>query len=225
VLCEKPLGLSTAQVRELIEVRDRTGLQAGEAFMVRTHPQWLRVKQLVDGGTLGPLRLVQAWFSYDNRNPANVRNVAEYGGGGVMDIGCYPIFIARFLFGTEPRQVKGLVEYDPQFKTDRLASGLLDFPTGQCVFSCSTQLVPAQRVMAFCERGQIEVEIPFNAPPDAATRIWVNGVEEQFDICDQYGLEADAFTRAVRGEGPVPVTLESALGNMAVIEALLGQRP
>ncbi len=220
VLCEKPLGLSSDEIRQLIDARNRTGLKVGEAFMVRLHPQWLRVKELVGGGTLGTLRLIQAWFSYDNRNPQNVRNIAEYGGGGLMDIGCYPIFISRFLFGGEPQRISGSVEYDPVFKTDRLSSGVLEFPTGQCVFSCSTQLVPAQRVVVFCERGRIEVEIPFNAPPDRETRIWVNDAEEHFPICDQYALQADAFARAVRGEGAVPVPPEDSLRTMAVIEAL-----
>ncbi|MBI4890130.1 MAG: Gfo/Idh/MocA family oxidoreductase [Acidobacteria bacterium] len=229
VLCEKPLGLSSEEIRSLIAVRNRTGLQAGEAFMVKTHPQWVRVKDLVDSGQLGRLRAVECWFSYDNRDPQNVRNVAEYGGGGLMDIGCYPIFIARLLFGEEPVRAKGALEFDPVFKTDRLASAVLEFPSGHCAFTCSTQIAPAQRVVAICEQARIEVEIPFNAPPERACRIFVDPgsdlaggsrQEETFPACDQYGIQADEFTRAVLGEREVPVPLENSLGTMAVIEQL-----
>ncbi len=229
VLCEKPLGLSSAEIRSLIEVRDRTGLKAGEAFMVRTHPQWVRVKELVDSGELGRLRAVECWFSYNNRDPQNVRNVAEYGGGGLMDIGCYPIFISRFLFGEEPVRVTGALEIDPVFQVDRLASAVLEFPSGHCAFTCSTQIAPAQRVVAICEEARVEVEIPFNAPPDQGCRIFIDAGtdlaggsrrEETFPVCDQYGIQADEFTRAVLGEREVPVPLENSLGTMAVIEKL-----
>jgi predicted dehydrogenase len=221
VLCEKPLGLSSAEVRDMIAVREQTGRIAGEAFMICNHPQWLRAREVIQSGAIGDLRGVVSWFSYTNRDPKNVRNVAGWGGGGLMDIGCYGIFSARFLFGEEPRRVSGTLEFDPDFKTDRLASAVLDFPSGQATFLCSTQMVPGQRVLAFGTKGRIEIEIPFNAPPDAQCRIWVDGREELFDICDQYTLQGDAFSRAVLGQGPVPVPLENSLGNMAVIDAIV----
>lgn len=221
VLCEKPLGLTTAEVHEMIAVRDRTGRIAGEAFMICNHPQWLRAREVIQSGAIGDLRGVVSWFSYSNRDPKNVRNVAGWGGGGLMDIGCYGIFSARFLFGEEPRRVSGALEFDPEFKTDRLASAVLDFPSGQATFLCSTQMVPGQRVLAFGTKGRIEIEIPFNAPPDAQCRIWVDGREELFEICDQYTLQGDAFSRAVLGQGPVPVPLENSVGNMAVIDAIV----
>jgi predicted dehydrogenase len=230
VLCEKPLGLSTAEVRRLIEARDRCGRQAGEAFMVRTHPQWLRVKEIIDSGQIGALRAILAWFSYNNRDPGNVRNVAGYGGGGLMDIGCYPIFIARFLFGEEPARVTGSMQMDPQFGTDRLTSAVLEFPSGHCAFTCSTQIAPAQRVVAICEEARIEVEIPFNAPPDRPCRIWIDSGadlsggsrrEEQFAACNQYTIQGDEFSRAVLGLRPAPVPLEDSLKTMAVIEAVV----
>jgi predicted dehydrogenase len=229
VLCEKPLGRSTGEVRQLIEARDRSGRQAGEAFMVRTHPQWLRVKEIIDSGEIGPLRSVVAWFSYNNRDPQNVRNIAGYGGGGLMDIGCYPIFIARFLFGEEPRRVTGAMELDPQFGTDRLSSAVLEFPSGHCAFTCSTQMAYAQRVIAIGEKARIEIEIPFNAPPDRGCRIFIDSGadlfggsrrEEVLPICDQYTVQGDEFSRAVLGQRPVPVPLEDSLLTMAVIEAI-----
>jgi predicted dehydrogenase len=230
VLCEKPLGLSTAEVGMLIEARDRSGHQAGEAFMVRTHPQWLRVKELIDSGEVGRLRAISAWFSYNNRDPKNVRNIAEYGGGGLMDIGCYPIFVSRFLFGEEPVRVRGSMELDPVFGTDRLASAVLEFPSGHCSFTCSTQIAPAQRVVAICEQARIEVEIPFNAPPDRPCRIFIDSGadlsggsrrEETFAVCDQYSIQGDEFSRAVLGLRPVPVPLEDSLKTMRVIEAVV----
>lgn len=229
VLCEKPLGLSTDEVRALAAVRDRTGLCAGEAFMVRTHPQWLRVKELADSGAIGALRQVQAWFSYYNRDPSNVRNVPEYGGGGLMDIGCYPVFLSRFLFGEEPRRAAAVLDIDPEFGVDRRCSALLEFPSGTCVFTCATQLAPAQRVLVFGEKARIEVEIPFNAPNDRPCRILIDDGSdlaggsrrvEEAPVCDQYAIQADEFSLAVMGRRPVPVPLEDSLRTMAVIEAL-----
>lgn len=229
VLCEKPIALNVAECRTLIDARDRTCVKIGEAFMVRTHPQWLRAREIVRSGEIGDLRAVLAAFSYFNRDPANIRNIPESGGGGLMDIGCYPIQISRFLFEDEPLRVVGRLEYDPDFKIDRLASAILDFPSGQCVLTCSTQLVPYQRVEILGTRGRVEVEIPFNAPPDRPCRIFVDdgrdvfgsGVKtEEFPICDQYTIQADLFSQAVRQGGDVPTPLEDSLGNMAVIEAL-----
>jgi len=234
VLCEKPLGLSSEEVRLLIEARDRSGRQAGEAFMVRTHPQWLRVKEIIDSGEIGPLRSIVAYFSYNNRDPQNVRNIAAYGGGGLMDIGCYPIFIARFLFGEEPRRVTGAIELDPQFGTDRLSSAVLEFPSGHCAFTCSTQMAYAQRVIAIGEKARIEIEIPFNAPPDRGCRIFIDpGAdlfggsrrEEVLPVCDQYTIQGDEFSRAVLGQRTVPVPLEDSLRTMAVIEAIRAAAP
>jgi predicted dehydrogenase len=229
VLCEKPLALDAGEARQLLEVRAASGLLIGEAFMVRTHPQWLRARELVRGGRIGELRAVAGFFSYFNRDPANVRNVRAWGGGGLMDIGCYPINTSRFIFAEEPRRVIALIERDPEMQTDRLTSALLDFPSGQVAFTCSTQLVPYQRMHFLGTRGRLEIEIPFNAPPDRPCRIFVDdgsslfgtGIQtESFPICDQYAIQGDAFSRAVRGLGEIPVSLADAIHNMAVIDAL-----
>ena len=229
VLCEKPLALDAAEARQLLAARNRCGVKMGEAFMVRTHPQWLRARELVRDGRIGELRAVMGFFSYFNRDPANIRNVREWGGGGLFDIGCYPINTSRFIFGEEPRRVIALLEHDPEMHTDRLSSAMLDFPSGQAVFTCSTQLVPYQRMQICGTRGRIEVEIPFNAPPDRACRICLDdgsdlfgvGIQtETFPVCDQYTIQGDLFSQAVRGEGEVPVPLEDAVRNMAVIDAL-----
>jgi len=229
VLCEKPLSLTVAEAKTLLEVRERCGVKIGEAFMVKTHPQWLRTRELIRRGVIGELRAIVGAFSYFNRDPQNVRNVAEWGGGGMMDIGCYPITTSRFIFGEEPLRVAGLIERDPDFKTDRLASAILEFPSGQSVFTCSTQLVAYQRMQFLGTTGRIEIEIPFNAPPDRATRIFIdNGRDvfgggiriEMIPVCDQYTVQGDAFSRAIREGSEVPVPLEDAIANMAVIEAV-----
>jgi predicted dehydrogenase len=229
VLCEKPLSLTVAEARDLLAVRERTGVKIGEAFMVRTHPQWLRARELAVSGRIGPLRSALGFFSYFNNNPKNIRNIPECGGGGLMDIGCYPVNTSRFMFGEEPLRVLGLVERDPQMRIDRLTSAILEFPSGQSIFTCSTQLVPYQRSQFFGTKGRIEIEIPFNAPIDRPTRIFVDDgrdvfgtgiTTETFPICDQYTIQGDVFSRAVRGDGEVPVSLEDAVKNMAVIEAL-----
>jgi len=229
VLCEKPLALTAAEARTVLAARDRTGVKVQEAFMVRTHPQWLAARELARSGRVGDLRAVLGVFSYFNEDPGNVRNVPGYGGGALMDIGCYPVTVSRFLFGEEPRRVVGALERDPRFGTDRLTSALLEFPSGQCAFTCSTQLVPYQRVQILGTRGRVEVEIPFNAPPDRPCRIFVDdgrdvfggGLETlTFEACDQYRIQADLFSRAVRGEGEQAVPLEDAVDNMRVIDAI-----
>ncbi len=230
VLCEKPIALTAAEVAPLIAARDRTGVKIGEAFMVRTHPQWLRARELVRSGMIGELRSVLSVFSYFNRDPKNIRNVPEFGGGAVMDIGCYPITMARFFFGREPRRASALIDRDPEMKTDRLSSALLDFSPGQAVFTCATQLAPFQRMQVFGTKGRIELEIPYNIPPDQPSRIFIDDGSqlggksarvEEFAIADQYALQADAFAQAIRGKAEVPVTLEDAAANMRVIEAVL----
>ena len=143
------VALDAHQARKLFEAQARTGVKIGEAFMVRTHPQWLRARELVRAGRIGELRSIMGFFSYFNRDAANIRNVHDWGGGGLMDIGCYPINTSRFIFGEEPRRVMALLERDPEMQIDRLTSGMLDFPSGQSVFTCSTQLVPYQRMQLF----------------------------------------------------------------------------
>ena len=229
VLCEKPLSLTAEEARSLLVARDRTGVKIGEAFMVRTHPQWLRARELMESGRIGPLRSIMGFFSYFNRDPANIRNILPFGGGALMDIGCYPITTSRFIFRQEPSRVMSLIERDPETKIDRLTSAILDFPSGQSVFTCSTQLVAYQRMHFLGTKGRIEIEIPFNAPNQRPCRLFVDdgsdlfggGVStETLETCDQYTIQGDVFSRAVREGGEVPVSVEDAIQNMAVIDAI-----
>jgi predicted dehydrogenase len=220
VLCEKPIGLSVAETRDLIAARDKAHVKIGEAFMARTHPQWVRAAQIVRAGRIGELRVVSGHFSYFNRDPNNVRNIAESGGGAIMDIGCYPITLSRMIFGAEPLRVRAFLDRDPDFKTDRLASVILEYPQGHASFTCSTQLVPYQKMHIFGTTGHIEIEIPFNAPPDKPTRIFINDEVEEFPVCDQYTIQGELFSRAILENTEVPVPLEDALKNMMVIEEI-----
>lgn len=225
VLCEKPIALDADEARQLLEIRERTGVQIGEAFMVRLHPQWQTARDLVRAGRIGEVRLVSGYFSYFKLDPDNIRNRVEFGGGGLMDIGCYPVNVARFIFGEEPKRVVSLIERDPQMRIDRLTSVMLEFPSGQASFTCSTQLVAHQRMQIFGTKGRIDIEIPFNAPPDRPTRIWHQrgGTIEEitFPICDQYTIQGDLFALAVLNNTPVPTPLSDAVANMRAIEAIV----
>ena len=224
VLCEKPIALSVAEAEKLVTAaRQYPQLKIMEAFMYRFHPQWQLAKQMVDQGKIGALRTIHSFFSYFNADPANIRNQADIGGGGIMDIGCYNISLSRFIFGKEPSAISAIAEYDPVMQTDRIASGMMDFETGTATFTCSTQLTPYQRVNIFGTDGRIEIDIPFNAPPDRPTKLWLHangGTKETvFDAINQYTLQGDAFSKAILNNEPVPTPLEDGVNNMRVIEA------
>src|ERR1700733_11118512 len=229
VLCEKPLSLTAAEAETLLAVRTRTGVKIGEAFMIRRYPQWLREGELLDEERIGKLRSVIGFFSYFNIHPANIRNQLDSGGGALLDIGCYLVHASRYAFAQQPSRVVALIDRDPQMHTDRLTSAILDFDGGQSIFTCSTQLVPYQRIHFLGTKGRIELEIPVNAPPDRPTRLFIDSgsdlfgggiTAETFPVCDQYTLQGDAFSKAVLDGGEVPVPVEDAISNMAVIEAI-----
>jgi predicted dehydrogenase len=230
VLCEKPLSRSVAEARRLLRARDEYRVKIGEAFMVRTHPQWLRTEELVQSGRIGKLRSAIGYFSYFNVDPDNTRNVLGYAGGALMDIGCYPIKTSRFVFGEEPVRVIGRLEHDPSFKTDRLSSAILEFPGGQSIFTVSSQAVYYQKMQFIGTTGRIDVEIPFNAPTDKPARIFIDdgkdlydggsAIVESFPVCNQFTIQADLFSAAIREDGEVPNPLEDSICNAAVIEAL-----
>ena len=229
VLCEKPIALSTAEAETLVAARDRTGLVVAEAFMVRYAPWWLRVRALVREGRLGRVTAIQTFFSYFLDDPSNIRNMPEIGGGGLMDIGCYAIATARFIWGSEPTRVASLIERDPAMGTDRLTSGLVEFPEGHLTFTCSTQLVPHQRVTVVGTKARVEVLIPFNPIPSERAQILIDegralggaqAVVEEFDPADQYTLQGDAVSRAILDGSALEFPLEDAIANMKVIEAM-----
>lgn len=225
ILCEKPLGLNAADAEKLVKICRQKKVVLMEAFMYRTHPQWVRAKQYVEEGKIGELKAIQVFFSYTNLDPNNIRNRSDIaGGGGLMDIGCYPISQSRFIFGTEPTRGLALITRDPVWKIDTLSSAILDFGTGHATFTCSTQLFPYQRVNMLGTKGRLEIEIPNNAPEHGPTRMFyetANGIETiSIDTCHQYQIECDLFSKAILEDSPLPIPPEDAIANMKVIDAL-----
>ena len=195
--------------------------------MVRHAAHWVDVRRRVKAGEIGEVRAIQVMFSYFNVDPKNVRNMAKIGGGGMLDIGCYPITVSRYIFGSDPLRAAATIDRDPRFKTDRLAGGILEFSKGRhLTFTISTQLAPYQRVQIMGTKGRIEVEIPFNAPPDVPNRVFVQGMSMNegewisHPASDQYQLQAEAFGRFVRKQEKSPWGVEDAIMSMKIIDAL-----
>jgi predicted dehydrogenase len=227
VLCEKPIGLSAAQGRDLVQAaRRHPRLNVMEANMYRHHLQWRKVKELVETGQIGNLQVIQVFFTFYNNDPNNIRNNPLKGGGALMDIGCYATSLSRWLFNAEPQRVFGLLENDPRFGVDRLVSAILDFGVGNATFTCSTQVAPFQRAHMAGTEGHIELsQAAFNPPNDrpCVIRLMRGGKIEQLkvEVCDQYGIMADRFAEAILNRAPVPVPLEDAVRNMEVIDAII----
>ena len=227
VLCEKPIALSAAEGRVLVEAaRRHPRLKVMEAMMYRHHPQWRKAKELVETGQIGNLQSIQVFFTFYNDDPNNIRNNPLKGGGALMDIGCYATSLSRWLFNAEPQRVFGLLENDPRFEVDRLASAILDFGVGTATFTCSTQVALFQRAHVAGTEGHIELSpAAFNPPNDhpCVIRLMRGGKIEQLkvEVCDQYGIMADRFAEAILNRAPVPVPLEDAVCNMEVIDAIV----
>lgn len=234
VLIEKPIAISSLEAKELLdEAKKHPRLKIMEAFMYKFHPQWIRAKEMIQNGEIGKLKTIQSSFSFFDDNPKSIVNNKEYGGGSLMDIGCYPISISRFLFDEEPKSVAASIEYHPDFKVDILASVILDFEQGTSTFFSSIQLINNQKVKIFGTKGSIEFEIPFNPPANQSVKIWFEKEdvkkELEFGACDQYSLQADMFSLAIMEQIKIPVNLDDAINNMIVIEkikesARLGKR-
>lgn len=228
VLCEKPIALSAEEALTLRSAPK--DVLIAEAFMVRAHPQWIRARELALSGKLGRLVAVQSLFTYHNVDPDNVRNMADIGGGALYDIGCYPIVVARYIFGAEPTRAVAVIDRDPKFRTDRTTSGLVDFGEGRhLTFTVSTQATNYQRVNILGEKGRLEVQIPFNAPQGGAMKIYLDNGKKLADAsakkiklpkADQYQIEAEVFSRAVAGKTPLAYSLDDAILQMRVIDAL-----
>jgi predicted dehydrogenase len=229
VLCEKPIAMTAGEASALLTVRNETGVKIQEAFMVLTHPQWVSTLTLIREERIGDVRSVEGHFSYNNQDPTNIRNIRETGGGGLMDIGCYTIFCSRLIFDTEPTRVVSLIEENPSTRTDILTSALLEFPSGHASFTCGTRTVPYQRVQILGTKGRLEVQIPFNAPPDQPCKIFLDDGADpggrsiqviEFEPRDQYTVQGDLFSQAIRENKEQVLSLEDSIRNMAVIDAV-----
>jgi predicted dehydrogenase len=230
VLCEKPIGLNAAEAEALLAARDRTGVVIGEAFIVRVHPQWAAVVDLVRAGRIGELRSIEGHFSYVSDDRANVRHVAAYGGGALLDVGCYLVNVARLVFGEEPSRVFGAMERDPGTGVDERTSFVLDFGDRVATGTCGMRSARHQRVEILGTRGRIEIEVPFGVPPDRQTHVTVDGGSDAIDPwrerlafgpLNQYTLQGDLVSRAIREGGPVPCPLEDSVANMRVLDAIV----
>jgi predicted dehydrogenase len=228
VLCEKPIALSAAEAEQLRNVPE--GILIAEAFMVRAHPQWQKARDLVRKGKLGEVRAIQALFSYYNVDPMNVRNMADIGGGAAYDIGCYPVVVGRYIFRSEPERVVSLIDRDPTFRTDRTTSALIDFGGGHhLTFTTSTQATNYQRVNILGTKGRLEIVIPFNAPQGGAVTIYLDNGKElagksakpiKLPKADQYQLQGEMFSRAVRGKAKLEFGVDDAVKQMRVLDAI-----
>lgn len=228
VLCEKPIAITADEASALLKTMKKyPELKVMEAFMYRFHPQWEKVKEVMKSGDIGDVYAINSVFTYHNVDPDNVRNKADIGGGGILDIGCYCINLSRFLFEGEPIKVKSHLDFDPEFKTDRVASGILEFEQGVSNFFCSTQIEHHQRATIYGTKGYMELNIPFNAPNEHTRKLWIHKGDQPetiiFDTCDQYTLQGDAFSKAVIEDTEVPTPISDAIANMRVIDQVFQQ--
>jgi len=230
VLCEKPIGLDALEAEAIVRARERSGKRVVEAFMVRCHPQWQRIRELVRAGRIGSVGAIQSAFLFTVLDPNNVRNRPDIGGGSLYDVGCYPIVTARYVFGTEPQRAMALMDLDPVLGVERLTSGILAFPAGrQLVFTSALQLAAFQRVVILGSEGRIEVAVPFTPQKDHACRIVIDtGASldgssaefEQFAPVDQYLLQCEQAAAIFRDAAQQEFPIEDAIANMRVIDAL-----
>jgi len=230
VLCEKPIALNAVEAQSIVAARDRSGKHVIEAFMVRCHPQWQRVRSLVRDGRIGKVRALMSSFTFPVASPDNVRNRLEYGGGALYDVGCYPIVTARYLLGSEPERVIALLDRDPTLAVDRVTSGLVAFPGGeQLLLTSALQLALYQRVVVLGTQGRIEIPVPFTPPKEHACRIVIDSgasldgssaTVEEFAQVDQYQLQCDLAAAAFRDDLTQEFPIEDAIANMRVIDAL-----
>jgi predicted dehydrogenase len=230
VLCEKPLALDASEAERMVDACAAGGVLLMEAFMYRLHPSWEAVREIVASGRIGHLRAIQSWFSYFNDDTRNIRNVLEFGGGALMDIGCYPVNVSRMLFGGEPRRVEASVLRDPGTRVDVLTTGILEFTDGVASFGCSTRAEPDQRVHVYGTEGRISIAIPFNIPPDRPTQVHVTAGGDPpvapatevlgFEPADQYRIQAERFARSALDGEAVPIPPEDAVANMRVIDRI-----
>lgn len=241
VLCEKPMSLTAAEIDQLKEVEGLPSSSGAlgqskhvhimEAFMVRHSLQWNAARRQVRDGALGGApQMIQSFFSYNNQDPANIRNKVEWGGGGLMDIGCYPIVAGRFFFEADPVRAIAIFSRHPEWGTDVVTGGMLDFGGGRhLTFSVSTQLARAQQLTIWGPDARLTIPVPYNAQPDEPNVFFIDNGESLtgatakhhvMDLSDQYTRITEDFSRAILGEIPLPYDMNDARANMRIIDAL-----
>ncbi len=222
VLCEKPISVNHNDALELLEFTNKyPNLKVMEAFMYRFHPQWDFIKKVLESGEIGDIKHVHSTFCYFNNNPENIKNQSELGGGGLLDVGCYCVNFSRFIYGDEPIEIQSNMDFDPDFNTDRVATGLLRFEDGSATFMCGMQVEFDQKAQIFGTKGKIEIDIPFNDAMELPRKVFITKgrktTEHIFEPCDQYLLQVDAFSKSILDDSKVPIPLQDAVANMKVI--------
>jgi predicted dehydrogenase len=230
VLCEKPLALTASEATTMVDACQAAGVRLMEAFMYRLHPTWETVRALIRSGRIGRLVAIDSWFSYWNDDPTNIRNIREFGGGALFDIGSYSVNLSRMLFAAEPDRIEAWIRRDPTSGVDVVTSAILGFGDGVATFTCSTRAEPDQRVDIYGTSGRISVGIPFNIPPDRPTEVSVTAGGDppvapateviRFDVADPYAVEGGRFAAAILDDTPTPTPPEDAIANLRVIERI-----
>ncbi len=224
VLCEKPIAMNTTETEEIISYVNGSGLSVMEAFMIRFHPKWQKAKALVDNGYIGRVSHIHTVFSYNNQDPANIRNILETGGGALLDIGCYAINTARYILGKAPERVISMIDKHPEFQTDMTTSAILDYGGVRSLFTVSTAVYPQQQVKIFGTEGTVTVTIPFNDVSEIPGIILFENGETSMEIevapVNQYRLMFEAFAKSITDNVEVPFPLSDSLLNMRTIDAV-----
>ncbi|WP_066630216.1 Gfo/Idh/MocA family protein [Labilibacter marinus] len=224
ILCEKPIALNTEEAIKCFDVAKKNNVLLMEAFMYKFHPQWQHAKNTVKTKQIGDITYIRSSFAYSNPSPSNIRNIKGFGGGALMDIGCYAISVPRFILDMEPQKVISLQQTHQEFNTDFLSSGILDFNGIHASYTVGTLSQPNQSVEIIGTGGSIKIEIPFNTYVDTKAVIEIStpqGLRNVvFDAEDQYGLMFDAFAEAIINKGNSPINIEDAINNMKVIDAV-----
>jgi predicted dehydrogenase len=224
VLCEKPLGMDTGEAQEMTTKAQEAGIPLMEGFMYMFHPMWKHARDIIKTKQIGDVQFIHTAFSYNNPSPTNIRNIPEYGGGALMDIGCYAISVPRFIIGDEPKQVMSLQSTHPVFGTDMHSTAIMDFGGPRATFTVSTAAQAFQKVDIVAAGGSITIHIPFNTYVDVPAQMTVtDGIGTrtiEFPASNPYGLMFDAFADAVINNKPLPVSPLDAINNIKVIDAV-----
>ncbi len=236
VLCEKPLAMTRDEAARAAEACQAAGVMLMEAFMYRCHPQTAKIVEIVRSGAIGRVGLVQATFSFSTAfDPKNRFFSKELGGGGILDVGCYPVSLARLVAGADvgkafldPAQVTGAVRWHPETGVDAWAAATLEFASGMIAqVSCGVALAQDNCARIYGTDGWLHVPEPWVPGREGgAVRMYLKRGDATEEIAVEtgewlYGLEADAFGAALKaGWKEVPqMTVADTLGNMGVLDA------
>jgi predicted dehydrogenase len=225
VLCEKPFAMNAEEAEDAVRYAEGRGVKVMEAFMFRFHPQWEKAREILAIGEIGEVHSIHIQYAYMNRDPKNIRNIPEAGGGAIMDIGCYAVSAIRFLMGAEPSRVMALVTRDPDFRTDVITSAILDYGRARGVFTVSTTSWPGQKVDIRGTEGEVSIKLPYNVFADVPAELSVTTRIAPRTLvlspASQYTLMFEGFCDALRNGTPVPTPPADGIANMKVLDALV----